>query len=518
MLRLLLPLLLATGCQPGRTIVVAEAPPNVTWLIAVLQSGDGSAVAASALTPRGTNIEIEDLPAPKLTLLGYTDAQIASLGTCKVFRPARSDEPILGRAEWIVAGDRPDGTFDVEPSGLMPEVTADCLPRCPETIAYDFSCESSDLSCRARAEQRGCEVTVKLDGKCSAEARLSVDGRGALTVVAGCAPRAPSVDASVSLACAPDCDLSIYPRAPPRIEIKAVSSPSYRGYAAVAIVSGQALFSRPHQPGADRCAPDTSKFFFVELELLGISKTRPAPRCAEHLLATEDGRDFFVLHGPEAAVSRYDGDGMRVEDRPLSAGATEGVAMAVAGDRLFVAARTSTLGLGLVEIRDPRSLELRSAIRIAGEPVAVAASTDEGFVLDASGHLHVIDPVAGTAGSPIKTGTSSGAGQLLYDGTLLVSQADALQRFGGRPLAAIGPPRRPYAFQGTRSTALALTPDGAVIAAIDATLAVLDDGQIRNGALTLEAAPIIGGAVDAQGRAWFILPNAEKIVRAKVIP
>lgn len=540
---------LALGCQSKSAPLGLTVPPEVGWLLAVYRSGDGSAVAASALASAAevVELEVDDLPAPRLSILGFRPAQLEGLLTdasaCGRFRPALAGDPILPEPAWVSSFKRSSDRFApvVEPLGPV-ELTAACLPPCPPRLtglSFDVSCAQG--SCRALPEQHQCTLDVVLDGPCAgATASFTIGGRGALSPIGACAPLTSAPDALVSVGCAAPsglrCELSIYPEEQrPRIETLEQAYNNDTNYVGLAVASDLVIFSRPYREGGPRFDPQRSQFAFVEPERLAIIKDRPAPPCADHLLAAENGHAFYATSCSTVSLGRYqvglfDLNAAPMGAAPLSSVVSEVRGLALAGGKLLIAAEAGA-GDGLIEVREPQGLDLLRAVVLpgrggtAGMPAAIGGMGDDRAVaLDARlAHLVAFNPLDGSIEPPVPIDVTltATAGVLVSDAaTVTVGIGPFIQRFGGRPLVPLGPPRRPFAFPAGPVTALSLIHHDVVLGAWgigSSSLAVTEGGYLRLGAYGAQFGPIIGGAVDSKGRAWFTVVGGRRYLRATVV-
>jgi len=533
---------LALGCQSRSASLSLTVPPGVDWLLAVYRSGDGSAVAASALgsADEVVKLEVDDLPAPRLSVLGFRRAQLEGLvsdaAACGTFRPAEAGEPILPEAAWVSSFQRSDGRFVALVEALGPvALTAACLPRCPprlEGLIYDVSCAGG--VCQALPEQHQCRLDVAFDGVCAgATASFDIGGRGGLSPTGACGPFPAAPDADLSVLCAApsgaSCTLSIYSGdPPPRVEIvdQIINAGSDYVALTVAAKAGLVYFLRP------RAAPLGPKFIIVETEGLGFHGDADAPSCTDHLQAGRDGNSFYATSCSTVSPGRYDvgryNEGAKPVGRAeLGSGVSRVVGLTLAGESLLIAAERGEAER-VVEVRDPDHLTLSRTVVIPGQGGALAAiaglGEDRAVVLDAQrGQLVAFNPLDGSVEAPVPLGLAFTAtvGVLVADDqTVTLGYGPFLQRFGGRPLVSLGPPRRPFAFQAQAITALSMIDHRVVLGAWgkqSATLASTLDGQLRLGAYSAQFGPLIGGAVDAEKRAWFAVPGGLRYLRARVV-
>lgn len=531
---------LALGCQSRSASLSLTVPPGIDWLLAVYRAGDGSAVAASALgaADEVITLEVDDLPAPRLSVLGFRQAQLEGLlsdaAACGTFRPAEAGDPILPEPAWVSSFQRSDGRFAalVEPLGPV-ALTAACLPRCPprlEGLIYDVSCPGG--VCQALPEQHQCRLDVALDGSCAgAIASFDIGGRGDLSPTGACAtlPAAPDADLSVSCT-APSgapCTLSVYSDDPaPRLDIVEHPTNENSDYVSVAVPElGYIVFLRARPP------PLGPEFVLVEADRLGVHDNVPAPPCADHLQAARDGTTFYASSCSTVSLGRYDvghydGAAMPLGRAELGSGVSRVFGLALAGEGLLIAAERGAERV--VEVRDPDNLTLSRTVVIPGQGGALAAiaglSSDRAVVLDAAlGQLVAFNPLDGSAEAPVPLGLALTAtvGVLVADDqTVTLGYGPFIQRFGGRPLAPLGPPRRPFAFQADSITALSVIDRHVVLGAWgkhSATLAATVDGQLRLGAYSAPFGPLIGGGMDSKHRVWFTVPGGRRYLRATVL-
>lgn len=559
---------LALGCQSKSASLSLTVDPKVGWLMAVYRAGDGSAVAASALTSAAevVELELEDLPAPHLSVLGFEPAELEGLVSdaqvCGRFLPAQAGDPILPKPGWEAHYKRSSDGFTLieRPPDKPVELTAACLPACPpllETpshrsrLVFDVSCLGGD--CSALPEQHQCTLDVALDGACAgATASFSIAGRGALSPIGACEPETTAPDALVSVKCAAprgaECELSIYPaeERPSRVEVFPNSLDKDTKYVAVVAVADHVIFSRPY-PRGDLAG---STFAFIVPATATIKDDGPAPPCADHLLAGQDGISFYAttctVSPGRYGIGRFDG-AYNHKAAPLGAAllspeVSKIRGLALAGSQVLIAAEARA-GDGFVEIREPKSLELRAMVQIPGRgdtpgaPVAIVGlGADRAVALDARlARLVAFNPLDRNVEPPVPidvTAATATVGVLLATEpeTVVVGLGPFIQRFGGRPLVALGPPRQPFAFKAESVRALSAIPPEGVLGVWGqpsegggwiSTLALVEGGHIRLGATEVSnrplGGPLIGGAVDNENRAWFTVPSEHEIFRVTVV-
>ncbi|MFO0727821.1 MAG: hypothetical protein U1E65_28845 [Myxococcota bacterium] len=522
-------------------------PDDVRWLTAVLETKERAPLAATELmSAQAVNrLTTEDLPAPRLLVLGYLDQDILDLGVApdpsERLRIATDADPWLPHPSFAASGLRDGDRFALgieEASVELPHLTASWLPRCPsklkQRIVLDQSCRPS--LCSPTYAQDGCTLHVDAERCGAGSLDLDVGPHGELSPSASssrCTALPPALDAALSLRCtAPACELSFYDReaTPP---VSATVLPINEGHVyGTADTSGH-IVTVKLRGGVANCASQEGSANFYDAPSEKIIGTSSTPPCVTRLVGEQVLGGFYALVQSPPQIAWINSKGMARQVRALDPRATVATGLALSDGVLAISALGGDQG-GIIELRSADDLRSLGAQAIPGtgahpsQPVAIALlSGGRGAVLDgAAGVVHVfrfggggvqLDPSpTAIAGQPTLSSTVGGA-LLAIDDLLTVGWGGSVQRLDLRttPPTATGPFRRPIGRSLGDPTAMAPLGRGILIgfSGPQASLLYFDGEHLGRGVLSLGPGAIYGGTVDHEEHVWFALPDVQGLAK-----